>query len=87
MQYVKRVWRFLGTEPALWLFCCFFQPATFRKDIETKSLRERMAMVLRLLALLFLCSYPPVLLVRSILLLAAPGPGGLYPLYTFSGSL
>lgn len=44
-------------------------------------------MVLRLLALLFLCSYPLVLLVRTILLLAAPGSGGLYPLYTFSSSL
>src|SRR5437667_12784672 len=64
MGVLKRPGHYFIIEPFYWLFRCFFQPAHFQKDFAQIALRKRIAMMLRLFLPIFICTYPPALLIR-----------------------
>jgi hypothetical protein len=63
MNYIQQSWRYVLTEPFTWLFYAFFQPARFKREYESKGIVNRTIAMLRLALPLFLCTYPPVLIV------------------------
>src|SRR5579864_3051560 len=76
--------RLFVLEPYFWLQCCFFQPARFKHDFETRSLPQRLVMMLRLTPLLFLCSYTPALIIRILLYIFQPDLYPIYAIHTFA---
>src|SRR6266568_2206242 len=64
---IKKRWLYWFQEPIIWLLHCFFQPASFHKDFEMKSLVDRLKIMLRLMLPIFLCTYPFVLFCRVAL--------------------
>ena len=74
--------RYFFSEPATWLLRSFFQPAGFMKDIETRSLPERMLKMARLLVPLFIFSFPLALTVRVLCFVFVPA---LFDRYGMSG--
>jgi hypothetical protein len=72
MGALKRLGQDFISEPFYWLFYCFFQPARFQKDFTQIAPLKRMAMMSRLLLPMFLCTYPPAMLIRMSLFAASP---------------
>jgi hypothetical protein len=71
MGALKRLGHYFIIEPFYWLFYCFFQPARFQKDFTQIAPLKRMAMMSRLLLPMFLCTYPPAMLIRISLFAAS----------------
>ncbi|HEV2661723.1 MAG TPA: hypothetical protein VGU68_14035, partial [Ktedonobacteraceae bacterium] len=82
MQRWKPMQRYLFIEPATWLLRCFFQPAGFMQDIETRSLPERMLKIVQLLVPLFVFSFPLALTIRVLCFAFDPA---LFDRYGISG--
>jgi hypothetical protein len=72
MGELKQPGQYFIIEPFYWLFRCFFQPARFQKDFVQIPLSRRMKMMLRLILPMFLCTYPPALLIRVGLFSLSP---------------
>src|SRR5437763_3019963 len=66
MNYMKRAWRYILMEPCSWLFYCFFQPARFKRECESKEFLKRMISMLRLALPMFLCSYPLAIILQIL---------------------
>lgn len=72
MNLVKRIYYYLLVEPFKWLFYYFFQPATFKRDIEEQHVWQRLLQMLRLQLPMFICYYPFSLVLRIIITLIFP---------------
>ncbi len=66
MKPLKRTWQYVLVEPCTWLFYCFFQPARFRRECESRGFLSRMVSMFRLALPMFLSSYPLALVVQII---------------------
>ncbi len=64
---LKRAWHYVITEPFLWLFYCFFQPARFRREFERNSSLNRIFPLFKLALPMFIISFPLALIIWLIL--------------------
>ncbi len=83
MKRWKQIQRYWFNEPAIWLLRSFFQPAGFIKDIETRSLPERMLKIVRLLVPIFVFSFPLAITLRILLFALDPA---LFDRYGITGT-
>ena len=82
MVRLVQAWRYWIQEPLIWLLYCYFQPARFNRDFETRDLSGRLLAMLRLSLPMFLCAYPLALVVRILIYILVPS---LFQDYTTAG--
>ncbi len=65
--------------PYLQLQYCFFQPVRFNQSLGSQGLLQRFSAILKLIPVIFLCAFPPTILLRVGIFLLMPE---LFPHYT-----
>ncbi len=79
----QNFWHSWFVEPTIWLLRCFFQPASFQRDVERETIAGRLRLTLRLMIPLFLFIYPLALFLRIVVYLYLPATfRPYYPIHT-----
>ena len=79
MGFVQTVGQRFFLVPYLQLQRCFFQPVRFNESLGSPGLLQRFSIILTLLPVLFLCAFPPTIILRVAIFLLLPD---LFPHYT-----
>jgi hypothetical protein len=79
MGFVQAIGQKFFLVPYLQLQRCFFQPVRFNESLGSPGLLRRLSIALTLIPVLFLCAFPPTILIRVGIFLLFPD---LFPHYT-----
>nr|MBA2677258.1 hypothetical protein [Ktedonobacteraceae bacterium] len=84
MGFMHAVTQKLFLVPYLQLQRCFFQPVRFNESLGSPALSRRFSIILTLIPVLFLCSFPPTILLRMSIFLLLPDLFPHYALQSFT---
>lgn len=84
MKFARSIGHKFLLAPYLQLQYCFFQPVRFNQNLGSQGLLQRLSTILTLIPVIFLCAFPPTIIVRVAIFLFMPDLFPHYAIHNFT---